>query len=325
MTGRIAVLAFGLAVSACTGSAGTPAPQRRAGGVVLDTARLLGDIGVLAADSLQGRQTGTQGAEKARRYLLQRFHEIGLDSLGPGYAHPFTFTGRDGVERRGANLVGVVRGTETPDRFLVVTAHYDHVGIGRAVNGDSIYNGADDNASGTAAILALARYFTANPPKNSLIFAALDAEEMGLQGAKAFVVNPPVPVSNLAANLNMDMVSRSERGELFAAGTYHYPFLRAPLDRVAAEAPVSLRFGHDSPDLPRGEDWTNQSDHGAFHAAGIPFVYFGVEDHPDYHRPSDSVDRINPDFYVRAVETVRRVISELDRHLTVIDAVRKRP
>ncbi len=99
---------------------------------------------------------------------------------------------------------------------------------------------------------------------------------------------------------------------MYAAGAAKYPQLRAPLERVAARAPVRLLLGHDTPTPTPRDDWTNQSDQGAFHQAGIPFVYFGVEDHPDYHRPSDEVRTITPGFYVRAVRTVLDAVRELD-------------
>jgi Zn-dependent M28 family amino/carboxypeptidase len=228
--------------------------------------------------------------------------------------HDFTVARRGdaGAQVAGGNVVGLVRGTTNPDRYVVVTAHYDHVGVGRPVDGDSIYNGADDNASGTAALLALAEHFARNPAGHSLLFVAFDAEEQGLRGARAFVAEPPVPKDAIALNVNMDMVSHSERGELYAAGAAKYPRLRAPLQRAAAGAPVRLLLGHDMPEPTPRDDWTGQSDQGAFHAAGIPFVYFGVEDHPDYHRPSDEVGTITPGFYVNAVRTIAAAIRELD-------------
>src|SRR5690606_566789 len=141
------------------------------------------------------------------------------------------------------------------------------------------------NASGVAALLALARHFAASPPEHTIVFAALDAEEGGLRGARAFLADPPPDANAIELTVNMDLVSRNERGELYAAGAHHHPSLRPHLERIAERAPVKLRLGHDSPDL-GSDDWTSQSDHGVFHAAGIPFVYFGVEDHPDYHRPT---------------------------------------
>jgi Zn-dependent M28 family amino/carboxypeptidase len=197
----------------------------------------------------------------------------------------------------------------------VVTAHYDHLGVGRPdERGDSIYNGADDNAAGAAALAAIAGYLREHPPAHSVIFVAFDAEEMGLQGARAFVAEPPVPLDAIAINLNMDMISRNDRNELYAVGTYHYPFLKPYVERVAARSGISLLMGHDSGEV-RSEDWTSASDHGAFHARGIPFLYFGVEDHPDYHKPSDEFERIQPEFYQMAVETILDLLLELDAEL----------
>ncbi|HYE56979.1 MAG TPA: M28 family peptidase, partial [Rhodothermales bacterium] len=124
---------------------------------------------------------------------------------------------------------------------------------------------------------------------------------------------PPVPLAQMMLNVNMDMIARGDKGELYAAGTHYTPRLRPPLERAAAGATgITLRFGHDTPDLPRQDNWTSQSDHGAFHQAGRPFVYFGVEDHPDYHRPTDDVERVNPAFYTAAVDLIIRALEALD-------------
>lgn len=273
----------------------------------VDSVRLLADLRVLAADSMEGRRAGTAGGERARRYLLAAMREAGLTPVGAGFAHPFELDGGGGTGAPGVNLLGMVRGTAHPNRFLVVTAHYDHVGV----RDGQVFNGADDNASGVAALLEAARHFVRRPPEHSILFALLDAEEGGLRGGRALLRDPPVPREAMVLNINLDMVGRSERGELYAAGTHHYPSLRPPLERVAETAPVRLRFGHDTPDLGSG-DWTQQSDHGVFHAAGIPFVYFGVEDHPDYHRPTDDPERIDPGFFTSAARTILRGIEELD-------------
>src|SRR5690606_9778 len=127
--------------------------------MLVDSAALLGDLARLADDSLRGRLSGTPEIEKARAFIAARFDQLGLGTVGPGRVQPFTFTRRrDSSSVAAANVVGLVRGTAQPDRYIVVTAHYDHVGVGRPVDGDSIYNGADDNASGTAALLALAEH-----------------------------------------------------------------------------------------------------------------------------------------------------------------------
>lgn len=292
-----------------------PAAQAVSEAPVVDAERLMADLRYLASDELAGRGVGTPGNAAAREYIVSAFEWIGLAPVAGSYTHAFRFTGRrDGVEREGVNVLGVVEGTTHPDRWIVVTAHYDHVGIGRPdESGDSIYNGADDNASGTAALLALAAYFKEHRPAHTILFAALDAEEMGLQGARALVAQPPVPLEQIVANVNMDMVSRGDKGELYAVGTYHYPQLLPLVERIAARSKITLLTGHDRPDLPPGDDWTMASDHGPFHRAGIPFLYFGVEDHPDYHRPSDEADKVDPAFYAAAVETVIDAVREIDR------------
>ena len=186
--------------------------------------------------------------------------------------------------------------------YFVVSAHYDHLGIRDGV----VYPGADDNASGVAVILEVAAYCQKNPFRRSIVFAAFDAEEGGLNGARVFVATPPVPKERIALNVNLDMVSRSDKREIFIAGTYHTPALKAPLEEVARRAPITVLFGHDRPKAIAGgvDDWTNQSDHGPFHAAKIPFVYFGVEDHADYHKPTDTADKINRGFFVDVAETI---------------------
>lgn len=304
---RIALCAAALAVAACS-------TARPAAGPTVDAGRLLRHVESLAADSMQGRRTATPGAARARAYLLGELRRIGVDPVGTAFEHPFHFVSRrDSSTVSGVNLLARIPGTRTPDSYLVVTAHYDHVGIGTPVGGDSIYNGADDNASGTAALLEVAEHFRRNPPPVTLILGFLDAEEMGLQGARAFVQNPPVPAGAILLNVNLDMVGHSERGELYAAGTSHSPFLRPILEPVVARAPIRLLFGHDTPVPSPSDDWTSQSDQGAFHRAGIPFVYFGVEDHPDYHKPSDEPRTLTPDFFVGATRTILDAIDALTR------------
>jgi Zn-dependent M28 family amino/carboxypeptidase len=262
---------------------------------------MIADLTLLAHDSLEGRRTGTAGSERARNFLMRAFTERGVRAPNGERLQPFQFAGRDGsTSQSGANVLAVVPGTLDPGRYIVVTAHYDHLGV----RDGQVFNGADDNASGTAALLALASWIREHPQQSSFLFAALDGEEMGLRGARAFVADPPVPLQCVVMNVNLDMVSRSEKSELYAAGTYHYPVLNPLVTEVAARSGIKLLTGHDRPGLPPGDDWTQSSDHGPFHQAGIPFTYFGVEDHAGYHRPTDDPQDITPTFYVEAIETV---------------------
>jgi hypothetical protein len=273
--------------------------------------RLLGDVRTLADDRMEGREAGTPGGARARAYLLERLKQTGAKPFfGESFEQPFDFKTRRGEARRGTNLVGQVRGREHPERLIVITAHYDHVGVQNGV----VYNGADDNASGTAALLALAEHFARQQPRHTILFAALDAEEQSLRGAEALVKKLSEEKRDLVLNINMDMVSHSEKGELYAAGTYHTPALRPLLEGVAQGAPVKLLLGHDRPEQGQ-DDWTRQSDHFHFHRAGVPFIYFGVEDHKDYHKPTDDFETITPDFFVNAVRTILASVEALDAKL----------
>ncbi|MCU0451118.1 MAG: M28 family peptidase [Bernardetiaceae bacterium] len=305
------LLASGPAALAQTAAA--PAP--------LNTQQLLADVQVLASDSLAGRLTGDAGGLKAKNYLLRRFAALGLQKFGGSYEQPFRFKNRRGDTIQATNLIGYIKGTQNPDRYLVLCAHYDHLGT----RNGQVFAGADDNASGVATILALAAYFKQHPPQHSLIIFSPDAEEQGLQGAKHFVAHPPVPLEAIALNINIDMLSRNDSNEFYACGPHHFPGLKPLIEaQVVASSPAKLRFGHDQPGLPPGQDWSSASDHGPFFRAGIPFIYFGVEDHADYHRPTDTFARIQPAFFAAAAEQVRQIVAQgLDPALGRIQAMKK--
>ena len=284
----------------------------------VDGVQLLKDLETLAADDMEGRLPGTPGAAKARAYILRRYKEAGIQPIGDSYERPFAFRGRgDSGDRSGVNLVGVVRGTREPGRFIVLTAHFDHLGVR---NGE-VFNGADDNASGVAALLAVASRISAGKPAHSVVFAALDAEETGLNGARAFLADPPVPREAIAMNVNLDMVARDAKNILFASGTFHYPFLKAYLKDVA-RPPVVLRLGHDAPNVKGEDDWTRDSDHYPFHQAGIPFIYFGVEDEAQHHKATDDAETVTKEFFVGAANTILAAVRAFDANLEAIGARR---
>ena len=268
------------------------------------------DIRILSADDMQGRAPGTPGSEKARAYILSRFARIGLSPIGPSFEQPFEFAKRDGTKVKGINLVARIKGAK-PGKVMVVSAHYDHLGVRDGV----IYNGADDNASGVAGLLAVAEAFKAKPPTHDVIFAVVDAEESGLRGAKAFAAAPPVPLETIALNVNFDMLSKNAKNELYVSGTSPFPYLKPILVKVAATAPVTLKLGHDTDADGKENNWTSQSDHYAFGEKGVPWVYFGVEDHPEYHKPTDDFATVPQDFFKRSVATVVQASLALEKEL----------
>ena len=163
-------------------------------------------------------------------------------------------------------------------------------------------------------LFAIAVYFKKNKPAHSIIYAAFDGEESGFLGSAKFIKEPPVKKESILLNINMDMVAHNDKNELYASGTYHYLALKPTLEQIAKTAKVKLILGHDRPEQ-KSDDWTNQSDHFVFHRQKIPFVYFGVEDHKDYHQPTDDYANINRKFYVQAVETILEAVKMFDKDL----------
>ena len=326
------ILASLLVLHACSGGAETNASRETPpltqlpsepldSFVAADSAQLMSELRFLSSDSLEGRRTGEPGNALAREFIRSAFRDAGLHEPPGGFVQPFEFRGRGAPAEvtHAANVVGFLPGRDPSLGAIVITAHFDHLGVRaprpgtpEAALGDSIFNGADDNGSGTVALLSIARYMARNQPRHTLVFAALDGEEVGLRGARAFM-ETGWP-DEIVLNVNLDMVSRSD-SLLFVAGPFHYPRLRPILETVPARPPVVLRFGHDQPGVNGVDDWTGSSDHRVFHEEGIPFVYFGVEDHEDYHRPTDEFARVDPTFFVNAIRTILAGVLALDEHL----------
>ena len=266
---------------------------------------LLHHVEVLSSDVFEGRRTGTAGAEKAKNYIINTFQNLQVLPLVESFEQAFTFKRRN-KEYEGINILGLIKGSEKPEEYIVLSAHYDHEGVKYG----KIYNGTDDNASGISALFAFAEYFQKNPPKHSVIFAAVDAEELGLIGSKYYVENSIIPLENIKLNINLDMISRSDKNELFAIGTRYYKHLEPVITSIESSENLKLIIGHDGSD--NLEDWTNSSDHASFHKVKIPFVYFGVEDHKDYHKPTDDFENIHPNFYQNSVTTIITIFEKLD-------------
>ena len=269
-----------------------------------DTIALLDNVKELSSDTYQGRRTGTKGGELARAFVIKQFIARGVAPLVPNYTQPFTFKTTKTYDA--VNVLGLIKGTENTDKYIVLSAHYDHEGV---KNG-KIYNGADDDASGISALFAFAEFFAKYPPKHNVILAAFDAEELGLKGAYHFVEDNAKQKRNIVLNLNMDMISRSEDKQLFAVGSHHYPVLKPIIANFKDIGTVDLVIGHEG--VTKGDDWTNSSDHAAFHKAKIPFIYFGVADHKDYHKPTDDFENIDQQFYKDAVQTIITVFTQFD-------------
>jgi Zn-dependent M28 family amino/carboxypeptidase len=274
---------------------------------LFDAEALLERVKFLALDSLEGRRTGEKGGLIAREYVVSQFKKYGIAPLLSEYTQPFSFEGRrDKKTYEGANVLGLIKGTEQPEKYIVISAHYDHVGV----NDGEVYNGADDDASGTSAIIAVAEYLKNNPPKHSVVFAAFDAEELGLRGAAHFLEANTIPKEQIAIDINLDMVGRNDNNELYVVGTNLYTQLQPAITDLELPENFKLSVGHDG--LDDKDNWVSSSDHGPFHKQEIPFLYFGVEDHKDYHQPTDDFEFIQPEFYAKAVTVIISVFERID-------------
>ena len=270
-------------------------------------ADIMNDIRELSSPELEGRKTGSLGAERTRTYLTGRFKQIGLIPLEADFEHVFSYGAFD---KTGINLVAFRQGCLYPDKHIVLTAHYDHLGR----QGRKIFHGADDNASGVAAMLAVAERLTDKCPSYSYIFVATDAEENGLFGSKAFVADPPVAKDSLVLNLNLDMVSRADkRGRLYLTGAKVFPDL---VKWLQVSYPELQFLPHSGPsNMRRGSPryhWPGVSDHGPFYRADIPYLFFGGQEHPQYHTEDDMWQRIEPEFLQMALSAILATVDWVD-------------
>ncbi len=208
------------------------------------------------------------------------------------------------VERLSApNVVGILEGSDPQlkNEYVVYSAHMDHVGVRQPVNGDSIYNGADDDASGTIAVVELAEAFAKlDPrPKRSIIFLTVSGEERNLWGSEHFAANPPVPITQIVADLNADMIGRNWKDTIVVIGKEHSD-LGTTLNRVNAEHPELNMTAID--DIWPEENFYGRSDHINFARRGVPILFFFNGTHADYHRPSDEVEKIDAEKESRIVK-----------------------
>lgn len=249
----------------------------------LDPAPLMADVEALSAPSMAGRRPGTPGHQLAQQYIIAGFLRQGF------------WVKRQAIAEGGHNIIAW-RGQPK----LWVLAHYDHLGPG--------YPGADDNASGVAVLLALARAL----PARDIALIATDSEERGLFGAKALLAAPPLTLPKLV--INLDMVGRGP--VLFGAGTKDNPMLAPLVAAVAAKAPLCFKPGHDQRQQQQGSslytDWRQASDHAPFRQAHIPYLYLGNDTHSDWHNRTDTADRLNPVFLAGAAQTTLMLINLLD-------------
>jgi Zn-dependent M28 family amino/carboxypeptidase len=273
-------------------------------------------IEYLASDKLAGRAPGTKGEKLAYTYIQNEFKKYGLIPQGSkGYLQPFTYktmlsihdTVANGKSKNGTNVIGFLDNGAA--KTIVIGAHFDHLGNHEHAssldkNKKLIHNGADDNASGTAGVLALAKYFAGNgvTEKCNFLFMCFSAEEDGLIGSKYFTNNPTYELSKISCMLNMDMIGRlndsTQKVTIFGVGT------SPAYTQVFAAVQTSLKMGYDSSGI-------GPSDQTSFYLKNIPVLHFFSGQHTDYHKASDDADKINYKGEVAILEIMKQVTEQL--------------
>lgn len=318
MTPPAALLTAALIGAAgCGGASGAP-PSAETGvaeaAAGITAGEMRSHVAYLASDELRGRNAPSPGLDAAADYLARSFRELGLAPAGVagGYRQPFPL-GPSGPEPgappdSAPNVIALLPGSDPvlSDEYVVISAHFDHVGVGRPVAGDSIYNGADDNGSGTAALIEVAEAFAslAQRPARSLVFLAVSAEEKGLLGSAYYAANPTVPRDGIVANLNVDMIGGNAPDSIVVIGQ-EYSSL-GPLVREVAERNAESLGLTVAADLWPEERFFFRSDHYNFARMEIPALFFFAGTHEHYHRPSDEADTVDYDKATRVARLIFR-------------------
>ena len=272
-------------------------------------------VNFLAGDELQGREAGFHGSRVSSEYIASLLQWMGIPPLADNYFQPFEACRkerqkkgrwevhpdsiaklRQEVHRKLSmrNVLGMIPGKNT-EEYVIVGAHFDHLGVDPALEGDRIYNGADDNASGVSAVLQIARAFVASgqQPERNVIFAFWDGEEKGLLGSEYFVQTCPF-LSQIKGYLNFDMIGRNNKPQQPKQVVYFYTAAHPAFGDWLKEdiGKYGLQL---EPDYRAWEHPVGGSDNGSFAKAGIPIIWYHTDGHPDYHQPSDHADRLNWD------------------------------
>mgnify|MGYP001466871486 FL=1 len=276
-------------------------------------------IEFLASDSLQGRESGTEFEALASNYIIQKFEEFGVQPKGDDgtflqaftintarLTNPHATDDAEGERRVANNVVGWIPGRSNTNEYVVIGAHYDHLGygsFGSLHRGDTprIHNGADDNASGTAGLLELAHYFSENPPVDNILLLAFSGEEMGLLGSAHYVEEPTIDLSQAKAMINLDMIGRMSDKNLLIFGVGTTP----------RWSELAMAVNEDSLSLNLVEDGTGASDHTSFYYKNIPILHYFTDTHSDYHRPSDDLVYIEVEGQELVVDHVARMVVAL--------------
>ena len=278
---------------------------------------------IIASDEMEGRETGSEGQKKAGRYMIAEYQKMGVShpkSMENYYQKvpKEALNGRRGSLPDSENILAFIEGSEKPEEIIVISAHYDHVGIDK--NGE-IYNGADDDGSGTVALMEIAEAFqkakkNGKSPKRSILILHVTGEEHGLLGSKYYSENPVFPLANTVANLNIDMIGRDDlenRGKqyVYVIGSEMLSSDLKKINEAANKKTVNLELNYKYDDPKDPQRLYYRSDHYNFAKHNIPIAFYFDGIHEDYHKPTDDSDKIDYELLKKRTQLVFTTAWEL--------------
>ena len=275
-----------------------------------NSAHIIDDIRTLTSSKFAGRKTGSNGAILSQNYLVQRFTALGLQPWKSTFKVPFSYNYQFS-QQQGVNIIGIIRSHTPSNRWRVITAHYDHLGQ----QGKRIFHGADDNASGVAGLLAIAEQWQhTGLAEVNLMLVATDAEEQGLYGSYGLVEQIQAqPEMQIELAMNLDMIGHPSRPRaIYIEGEQNFAHFEQIKTELTNKHQVCIRlsYAQNTATGIKRMSWLKTSDHYPFHKAGIPWIYFGVPPHNQYHTVDDTLDTLKIDFLASVTEMAYSVISQ---------------
>jgi len=271
----------------------------------------------LSADNMSGRQFASVESKQAQDYIISSLVRSEVQPFQKNYRHPFKHSSFFS-HKEGNNIIGFVKGTSFPEQYIVISAHYDHLGK----KGTKVFNGADDNASGTAAVLAFGEAIAKTPLKHSVIFLFTDGEEVNLLGAKAFISQQELLLPKIKLNINIDMIAGSQKTKrlYYIDNRLEDILTQNSITRLGllsnnAEIKIKRGFKKNRDKSYSKTNWVNASDHALFNRNQIPFIYFGVGEHKNYHSVRDDFDNVNLPFFIHACQSIFQYMTFFDEFI----------
>lgn len=279
---------------------------------------LLQYIETLSSDAMHGRKFASSTSHLASNFIINELITYRIQPFKGKYLHRFMHENLF-TNKQGANVIAFIPGYKYSDKYIVLTAHYDHLGT----KGNSVYNGADDNASGVAALLAFGKQIKETPLKHNVILLFTDGEEINLLGAKSFIKDNESIIDGIKLNINIDMIAGDSKTKKlhYIYGNFDNFINKKLVTQFTSIKSKKIKIKKGFKQLGRNSiqdrrtNWKMASDHGIFAKHNIPYLYYGVGTHKNYHSVSDTYENINKDFVVAASQIIFKHLIFLDNKI----------